>query len=61
MQGEILILSKIYEWYQADFGGNEEGILLHLQQYSTKEWLKSLQTEEVEIEYQYDWRLNATE
>jgi hypothetical protein len=59
MQGEILILSKIYEWYQADFGGNEEGILLHLQQYSTKEWLKSLQTEEVEIEYQYSWLLNA--
>jgi hypothetical protein len=59
MQGEILILSKIYEWYQADFGGNEEGILLHLQQYSTKEWLKSLQTEELEIEYQYSWLLNA--
>jgi len=61
MQGEKLILSKIYEWYQADFGANEAGVLLHLQQYSTKERLKSWPTEELEIEYQYDWRLNAAE
>jgi len=59
MQGEKLILSKIYEWYQADFGANEAGVLLHLQQYSTKERLKSWPTDELEIEYQYDWRLNA--
>ena len=61
VQDDSLILSKIYDWYQADFGGNEDGVLLHLQQYSTKEWLKSLQTEELEIEYQYDWRLNAAD
>ena len=61
VQDDSLILSKIYDWYQADFGGNEDGVLLHLQQYSTKEWLKSLQTEELKIEYQYDWRLNAAD
>ena len=61
VQDDILILSKIYEWYQADFGGNEEGVLLHLQQYSTKERLKSWPVDELEIEYQYDWRLNAAD
>ena len=40
IQGENLILSKIYEWYQADFGGNEEGVIKHLKQYSTNKKLK---------------------
>ena len=61
VQDDSIILSKIYEWYQADFGGDEEGVLLHLQQYSTKERLKSLNAEELEIDYQYDWRLNAAD
>ena len=59
IQGENLILSKIYEWYQADFGGNEEGVFKHLQQYSTNERLKYLHVEDLEIEYQYSWLLNA--
>ena len=59
MQGEILILSKIYEWYQADFGGNEEGVIKHLQRYSTNKKLKYLHADDLEIEYQYSWLLNA--
>ena len=61
VQNDSIILSKIYEWYQADFGANEAGVLLHLQQYSTKERLKFWPTDELEIEYQYDWRLNAAD
>ena len=61
VQDDSIILSKIYEWYQADFGANEAGVLLHLQQYSTKERLKFWPTDELEIEYQYDWRLNAAD
>jgi len=59
IQGEKLILSKIYEWYQADFGGNEEGVIKHLQRYSTNKKLKYLQADDLEIEYQYNWLLNA--
>ena len=59
IQGENLILSKIYEWYQADFGGNEEGVIKHLQRYSTNKKLKYLHADDLEIEYQYNWLLNA--
>ena len=59
IQGKNLILSKIYEWYQADFGGNEEGLLLHLKQYSKNNLLRSLHADDLEIEYQYNWLLNA--
>jgi len=59
IQGENLILSKIYEWYQADFGGNEEGVIKHLQRYSTNKKLKYLHADDLEIEYQYSWLLNA--
>jgi hypothetical protein len=59
IQGENLILSKIYEWYQADFGGNEEGVIRHLHRYSTNQKLKYLHADDLEIEYQYNWLLNA--
>ena len=61
MQDDILILSKIYEWFLADFGGNEESLLLHLKQYSKNNLLQSSHADDLEIEYQYDWRLNAAE
>ena len=59
IQGENLILSKIYEWYQADFGGNEEGVIKHLQRYSKNKKLDYLHADDLEIEYQYNWRLNS--
>ena len=59
IEGENLILSKIYEWYQADFGGNEEGVIKHLQRYSTNKKLDYLLADDLEIEYQYNWRLNS--
>ena len=59
IHGENLILSKIYKWYQADFGGNEEGVIKHLQQYSKNKKLKYLRADDIEIEYQYNWLLNA--
>lgn len=61
IQGENLILSKIYEWYQADFGGNEEGVIKHLQRYSTNKKMKYLHAADLEIEYKYNWLLNSQE
>ena len=55
-----LWLSKIFEWYQDDYGGNEAGVLLHLQKYAKGKWANSLNEDELGIEYHYDWRLNKS-
>ncbi|MCK5900135.1 hypothetical protein KAH02_04960 [bacterium] len=57
---EKLRLSKIFEWYQDDFGGNETGVLIHQQKYVKGDWANSLNEDELGIEYHYDWRLNES-
>jgi hypothetical protein len=54
-----LRVSSIYFWFQADFGGSEEGIIEHLRLYISPENLKKLDV--VGHRYmsqQYDWKLN---
>ena len=53
-------LSKIYEWHQDDFGGNETGVLIHQQKYVKGNWANSLNEDELGIKYLYDWRLNES-
>lgn len=50
-----LRLSSIYDWFEADFGGNKDTLLQHLQNYRTNNDLKGWQGE---ISYEYDWSLN---
>lgn len=52
-----LVLSRIYEWYQQDFGNRKE-LLLHLQRYSAPTQAKRLGAFSGVIEYQYNWQLN---
>ena len=59
-QAVKLRLSKIFEWYQDDFGGNETGVLIHQQKYVKGDWANSLNEDELGIEYHYDWRLNES-
>ena len=59
-KAEKLRLSKIFEWYQDDFGGNETGVLIHQQKYVKGDWANSLNEDELGIEYHYDWRLNES-
>ncbi len=33
-----LIVSSIYEWYQADFGGTDAGVIRHLKKYAPRRW-----------------------
>ncbi|UAB69831.1 DUF547 domain-containing protein [Vibrio sp. SCSIO 43132] len=47
-------LSSIYEWFVADFGGNEEGVITHLKQYRSDLPLNRSS----KIKYDYDWDLN---
>jgi hypothetical protein len=44
-----LWLSKIFEWYQDDYGGNEAGVLIHIQKYAKGNWVNSLNEDELEI------------
>lgn len=56
-------LSKIYSWYQEDFGDNEANVIKHLMQYAEPELLKQLKTysKDTDISYHYDWQLNEVE
>lgn len=54
VNGNDAQLSSIYEWFVADFGGNEAGVIAHLKQYRTDLKL----TTDSNIKYDYDWDLN---
>jgi hypothetical protein len=51
--------SSIYSWFQADFGGNAEGVVRHLRRYAEPALKASLdKADSSRIDYDYDWRLN---
>jgi len=53
-----LVISKIYEWYQSDFGGSEKSVINHLLKYANSDLVNHLQKYEGTIDYEYDWSLN---
>lgn len=58
VEGDKAILSSIYDWFQVDFGGNEEGVRQHLLKYAGPERTAYLKTGKVRFSYDYDWTLN---
>lgn len=54
-----LKLSSIYQWYQEDFGGDEQGVLRHLLKYAKPELAKGIDNYQGSIKYRYDWSLNS--
>jgi hypothetical protein len=58
IEGRTLILSEIYDWYQADFAGSRDGVIRHLRQWSEPPLAAALQTFSGGVIYDYDWRLN---
>ena len=34
VEGRQLVLSRLYSWWQEDFGGSEDAVLSHLRQYA---------------------------
>jgi hypothetical protein len=54
-----LTVSSIYVWYQADFGGTDQGVINHLSLYAAPGLRAKLATVHVISGHQYDWRLNA--
>jgi hypothetical protein len=58
IEGDTAILSSIYDWFQVDFGGHEEGVRQHLLKYAGPERVGYLQAGKVRFSYGYDWNLN---
>ena len=53
-----LILSSIYRWFVADFGGGNAGVLRHLQRYAGPELAKKLAGFNPIGADHYDWSIN---
>jgi hypothetical protein len=54
-----LVVSKIYDWFDRDFGGDEAGILKHITSYATGEVATALSKATAIADYEYDWTLNS--
>ncbi len=52
-------VSSIYVWYQADFGGTDQGVIDHLRQYAAPALQARLAGVHAIAGHQYDWDLNA--
>lgn len=53
-----LVLSSIYDWYVADFGGDLAGVKDHVSNYLDAETAKRLLAHDGRVRYEYDWSLN---
>ncbi len=60
VDGEDLLLSKIFDWYSVDFGKNEEELLQELAKYAEPELAERLSNHDGDIDYDYNWDLNET-
>lgn len=55
--GELQV-SKIYDWFNVDFGGSQTAVISHLRQYATPERSAKLDAAGGIDDYYYDWSLN---
>lgn len=58
IEGGRVTISKIYEWYDEDFGGTDEGVIEHLLQYGRKTVARDINRRLGSIKTDYDWNLN---
>jgi hypothetical protein len=56
--GGKLQASKIYSWFEKDFGGGAAGVLDHARRYAAGPLADKLRTARSIAGYDYDWRLN---
>ncbi len=57
--GNRLIVSSIYVWYQLDFGGSDAGVIAHLKQYAKPALKRRLETINHISEDYFNWALNT--
>jgi hypothetical protein len=60
IQDGELVVSSIYAWFQADFGGDEAGVIEHLRQYAGDDLQQALAGRSGYADHRYDWSLNDT-
>ena len=60
IEGNRVILSKIFKWYATDFGHNSETLLRKVAEYVPSEEVSSKLSGVSKLRYEYDWSLNAT-
>jgi hypothetical protein len=53
-----LFVSSIYVWYQADFGGDDRGVIAHLRRYAAPPLAQALAGQDRIAGDSYDWSLN---
>ena len=61
VQGSSVKASTIYQWFQADFGGTEAGVLDHVRKYASNDLKAKLKDKDSIASYDYDWSLNSTQ
>jgi hypothetical protein len=57
--GDGLIVSSIYVWFQEDFGDSDRGVIAHLKRYAGPEIAARLENVERLYGHAYDWGLNG--
>ncbi|MCH9807001.1 MAG: DUF547 domain-containing protein [Alphaproteobacteria bacterium] len=50
--------SSIYQWFQEDFGGTQQGVLDHVRKYAKPGLAAKLEGKSAIDSYGYDWKLN---
>lgn len=55
-----LIVSKIYDWYIDDFGGNEQALIKHLSVYAKEPLRSQLRVVNSVNTHIYNWHINST-
>lgn len=53
-----VIVSKIYDWFQDDFGGTPQYVLIHLRQFAKEPLKTELAKFQTIDRYIYNWHLN---
>ncbi len=61
IEDDKLIVSKIYTWFRADFGGGDAGVLRHLKAYAEPGLAMRLERFDDIDDDRYDWTLNRAE
>lgn len=57
-QGQVAA-SSIYDWYQADFGGDVQGVIQHLRLFAKPALSARLDSVQAIDDYHYNWSLNS--
>jgi hypothetical protein len=53
-----LVLSSIYDWFQADFGGSQEAVIAHLLEHAQPGLAGKIRSNPRIAGYRYNWSLN---